>query len=124
MIRMKPNFWVYRAGKSRLKVSQFSLFFGQAIYFHRVYLTAQRYGPVHLAHESHSTNGEKWYVVSSEPTDVSTFSEYGVRFDISENFLFEKSNGFQLESSVIRCADTLSRLCNVYAMTTLFLVSQ
>ena len=65
-----------------------------------------------------------WYVVSSEPTDVSTFSEYGPRFDIKENFLDEKSNGFQLESSVIRCADAPSRLCNVDAITTLFLVSQ
>jgi hypothetical protein len=75
-----------------------------------------------LAH--HSTNGEHWSVVSDEPKDGKTFIEVGIRFDIEENFLDDKSNGFQLESSVIRCADALSRLCFVLAITTLFLVSQ
>jgi hypothetical protein len=41
-----------------------------------------------------------------------------------ENFLDDKSNGFQLESSLIRSADALSRLCFVLAITTLYLVSQ
>src|SRR5213076_1291497 len=65
-----------------------------------------------------------WYVLSDEPTDVSTLEEYGLRFDIEENFLDDKSNGFQLESSLIRSAQALTRLCFVLAMTTLYLVSQ
>ena len=36
----------------------------------------------------------------------------------------DKSNGFQLESSLIRTANALERLCVVLAMTTLYLVSQ
>ena len=36
----------------------------------------------------------------------------------------DKSNGFQLESSLIRSAQALTRLCFVLAMTTLYLVSQ
>jgi hypothetical protein len=47
-----------------------------------------------------------------------------VRFDIEENFLDDKSNGFQLESSLIRSAQALTRLCFVLAMTTLYLVAQ
>jgi hypothetical protein len=47
-----------------------------------------------------------------------------LRFDIEENFLDDKSNGFQLESSLIRLAPALTRLCLVLAMTTLYLVSQ
>ena len=43
---------------------------------------------------------------------------------IEENFLDDKSNGFQLESSMIRSADALSRLCFVLAVTTLLLVAQ
>ena len=43
---------------------------------------------------------------------------------IEENFLDDKSNGFQLESSLIRSAPALTRLCLVLAMTTLYLVAQ
>ncbi len=86
-------------------------------------VTDDKYGPVCLA-LAHCANGEHWYVVSDEPTDVGTFQEYGLRFDIEENFLDDKSNGFQLESSLIRSADALSRLCFVLAITTLYLVSQ
>lgn len=49
--------------------------------------------------------------------------EYGLRFDIEENFLDDKSNGFQLEDSWIRSAKALDHLCLVLAMTTLYLVS-
>jgi hypothetical protein len=60
---------------------------------------------------------------SDEPTEMETLQEYGLRFDIEENFLDDKSNGFQLESSLIRSAKALERLCFVLAMTTLYLVS-
>ena len=65
-----------------------------------------------------------WYVLSDAPTASKTFEEYGLRFDIEENFLDDKSNGFQLESSRIRSAQALTRLCLVLAMATLYLVSQ
>jgi len=63
-------------------------------------------------------------VVSDEPTELKTFEEYGLRFDIEENFLDDKSNGFQLESSLIRSAKALERLCCILAITTLYLVAQ
>lgn len=62
--------------------------------------------------------------MSDEPTDLQTFAEYGLCFDIEENFLDDKSTGFQLESSLIRSATALARLCLVLALTTLYLVSQ
>jgi hypothetical protein len=62
--------------------------------------------------------------VSDEPTSVHTFEEYGQRFTIEENFLDDKSNGFQLESSLVRAADALTRLCLVLAVATLYLVAQ
>jgi hypothetical protein len=55
---------------------------------------------------------------------MQTFEAYRLRFDIEENFLDDKSNGFQLESSFIRSAKALERLCLVLALTTLYLVSQ
>jgi hypothetical protein len=46
------------------------------------------------------------------------------RFEIEENFLDDKSNGFQLESSLVREAEALTRLCFVVAVATLYLVAQ
>lgn len=55
---------------------------------------------------------------------MKTFDEYGLRFDIEENFLDDKSNGFQLEASLLRSPQVLTRLCLVLAVATLFLVCQ
>jgi len=123
-IRLKGNFLIFRRGRRRCKAKQFTPARGQANYFHNVYITAEQYGPVHLAIARHPYSQEFWYVVSSQPTSMTTFEEYGLRFDIEENFLDDKSNGFQLESSLIRSAEALSRLCFLLAMTTLYLVSQ
>jgi hypothetical protein len=49
--------------------------------------------------------------------------EYDLRFEIEVNFLDDKSDGFQLEDSLIRSAEALERLCFVLAITTLYLVS-
>src|SRR5437660_12863534 len=71
----------------------------------------------------HLGSEEYWYVISDEAAELKTFEEYGLRFDIEENFLDDKSNGFQLEDSLIRSAAALERLCLVLAITTLYLVS-
>ncbi len=123
-IRIKANFWLHRPGHHPCKVEHFPLPPGRALFLHHVWITAEHYGPVSLALARHSTNGEVWYVLSDEPTSVHTFVEYGWRFDIEENFLDDKSNGFQLQSSLIRNAEALSRLCFVLAFTTLYLAAQ
>lgn len=122
-IRIKSCFIVYRRGR-RLKLSHHDLKPGQAHFWHQVWITAKRYGPVHLALAHLAETGERWLVVSDEPTDLTTWDEYGLRFDIEENFLDDKSNGFHLESSWVRSADALTRLCFVLATTTLYLVAQ
>ena len=108
-IRIKGSFWVYRPGHQRRKVKNIPLACGQARFWHHVSITAQRFGPVHLALARPRSGTECWFVISDEPTDLETFDEYGLRFDIEENFLDDKSNGFQLESSLLRSADVLSR---------------
>jgi len=45
---------------------------------------------------------QPWRIVSDQPTDAETLSEYGRRFTIEEGFLDEQSNGFQGESSKLR----------------------
>jgi hypothetical protein len=123
-IRIKGSFWIYRHGKCHCKVNRIPLAPGQALFWHHVSITKQGYGPVHLALGRPIDSKQYWFVVSDEPTESKTFAEYGRRFDIEENFLDDKSNGFQLESSLIRSAKALERLCCVLAITTLYLVSQ
>lgn len=122
-IRIKGNFQVYYQGAFH-KLKEVKLAQGQARFWHQVWITQQYFGPVHLALARPNGLRECWYVISDEPTDMETFTEYGVRFDIEENFLDDKSNGFQLESSLIRSAEALSRLCLVLAVATLYLVAQ
>jgi Transposase DDE domain len=123
-IRIKSSFWLYRRGRRRCKVERLSVARGHACFWQQVCLTEKHYGPVHLAVARPQAGNDIWYVLSDEPTEVTTLEEYGLRFDIEENFLDDTSNGFQLESSLIRSAPALTRLCLVLALTTCYLVSQ
>jgi hypothetical protein len=122
-LRIKSNFWIYRPGHGGGQVRDIAVACGQARFWHGVRLTLKGFGPLHLAVARPVGSDEYWQVISDEPTTVETLEEYGLRFDIEENFLDDKSNGFQLESSLIRSAEALERLCLVLAMTTLYLVS-
>jgi Transposase DDE domain len=123
-IRIKAPFTVIRPGQPDCKVEDFALAPGRALFLHNVAITTEQFGPVSLALARHSRTGEYWSIVSDEPTSVHTFVEYGYRFDIEENFLDDKSNGFQLARSLVRDADALTRLCFVLAVATLYLVAQ
>jgi len=124
-IRAKRSLWVHRAGKRRCKIGRLIPPRGQVRFWHDVRITEERFGPVHLAlAHVHTDNGyQQWVIISDEPTGFETFDEYGLRFDIEENFLDDKSAGFQLESSEIRDAAALSRLCLILAVATFYLVS-
>ena len=123
-IRIKVSFWVFRPGQRPRKVNNIRLSAGHPIFWHNVQITQERFDNVHLALGRPVGSKERWAVVSDEPTDLETFQEYGLRFDIEENFLDDKSNGFQLEASLIRSTKALDRLCLVLATATLYLVSQ
>jgi hypothetical protein len=66
---------------------------------------------------------DPWYVASSEPANAKTLDEHGLRFDIEETFLDEKSGGFQLQTSELSTPDALERLLLVAAIATLHLTS-
>jgi len=124
-IRLKRSLRVYRVSKPAMKVGRLMPAKGHALFLHKVWLTDRYFGPVYLAlaHVQTRNGYEEWMIVSDEPTDLRTFDEYGFRFDLEENFLDDKSAGFQIESSEIRNAAMLSRLGLILATTTLYLVS-
>lgn len=124
-IRIKSTFLVERRGRQPVAVEQLlPKRLGQAVFFHAVHLTAERLGPVHLALARPDNDDDPWLMVSSELTGLQTFAEYGLRFDIEEEFLDDKSNGFQLEASKLRCAHKIERLFFGIAVATLYLVVQ
>jgi len=119
-IRIKSSFYVY-LGRHGHALSSYRLHPGTALFLNYVHVTHERFGFVHVAIGHHRESEERWIVVSDQPTSTETFGEYGLRFSIEEGFLDDKSNGFQLESSRIRSAKMLSRLCLVLAIATLYL---
>ncbi len=123
-IRIKGNFLFYQGNRPAGLVGEQVPKAGDCRFFMNVSITGDRFGPVHLALGHHAESGEHWYIVSDEPTTVRTFEEYGLRFDIEEPFLDEKSNGFDLEHSSIRNAPALTRLSLVLACAIVFLVGQ
>ncbi|MFN9647835.1 MAG: transposase, partial [Pseudanabaena sp.] len=126
-IRIKGNFWIHHPKNRWQTVNQLHLRLGEAKLLHNVLVhktESKRLTNVHIAAAWESHSREYWYILSTEPTTIQTFWEYGLRFDIEENFLDDKSNGFDLESSRLRSAPAISRLCFVVAMTTLFLTAQ
>jgi hypothetical protein len=124
-IRLRQSVYVHRATKGKQKVKALMPPPGQARFFSYVWLTDQRYGPLHLALAYVQTKEgfEQWAILSDEPVGLDTFDEYGLRFDLEEGFLDFKSAGFQLESSQLEDSDSLSRLLLIIATATLYLVS-
>jgi hypothetical protein len=97
---------------------------GEAHFYHGIRLLGQALGPLHLAvAQLDEPHQDPWYVVSDEPTDLTTFDEYGLRFDLEENFLDDKSNGFQVEASRLEEPEALERLFLVLAVATLHFTS-
>jgi len=123
-IRLKKSIRVHRVSKPSLSVGRLIPEKGKALFLHKVWITDRQFGPVHLAlaHVQTRSGYEEWAILSDDPTDLHTFDEYGLRFDLEENFLDDKSAGFQLESGEIRDADALARLGLILATTTLYLV--
>jgi Transposase DDE domain len=124
-LRIKSNFLVQRSGHGSALVEQLlPQQKGKAVFLHYVSLTGKCYGPVHLALARPQDEEDPWLIVSDELTGLQTFEEYGLRFAIEENFLDDKSNGFQLEDSKLRSASAIERLFFGIATATLYLVAQ
>lgn len=124
-IRVKSNSWIERPGKGWKQLNQYHLGLGEVVLLAGVTLTkTHALSRLHLALARDPLSRQLWMVGSFEPTTLQTFQEYGERFQIEEELLDEKFNGFQLERSEIRSAPALSRLCFVMAVATLLLTVQ
>ena len=96
---------------------------GEVRYYEGVFLGAARV-PVSLAVGWEKGAREPWIVVSDGPAGPGTLRDHGLRFSIEEGFLDRTSGGFRWESSRLRDARALQRLCLAMAVATLVLVCQ
>ena len=123
-IRIKRSFQFLLQGQWK-KVSSIHLKPGVAYFTPAVSIGKTKPFPnVYLAFAQDRPSGENWVIVSDEPTNLQTFAQYRLRFQVEESFLDLKSNGLNLEASRLRNKLALSQLCGVVALTMLFLVLQ
>jgi hypothetical protein len=124
-IRVKSNAWIYRPRQGWKQLKQYHLAAGESILLHGITLTQSRPLPdLNIALGRDPISGQLWLVATDEPACLQTFQQYSERFQIEEEILDEKSNGFQLQRSEIRDVPALSRLCMVMAITSLLLSVQ
>jgi hypothetical protein len=123
-LRLTSNALVHLPKQKPCQVKELSPPVGHAYFFHHVAILGTEIGPLYLALACPEEQpDDPWYIVSDEPTDVKTFDEYGLRFDIEETFLDEKSGGFQLESSELATTDAIERLVLILAIATIYFTS-
>ena len=139
-IRIKSNTWIWRGNWCQPKNFHFHL--GEAICLHNVQIhKSEFYGKVHVILGRNSVNGELWAMrtrmrssrrltticanaLRDEKTTLQTFAEYGLRFDIEENFLDDQSAGWNVQRSMIGDVCALSRLWFILAVATLYVSAQ
>jgi hypothetical protein len=123
-LRLKSNTLVHLPGQPVSAVKDLCPPAGESRFIQQVALLGTAVGPVHLALAALVDQpDDPWFVVSDEPTDGETLGEYGLRFDIEEAFLDEKSGGYQLHTSQLATPDALERLLLILAIATLHLTS-
>ncbi|MDD5037507.1 MAG: hypothetical protein PHE55_22495 [Methylococcaceae bacterium] len=122
-IRYKSGIGLYRWDGGKFIPLPWHVDPGRVVCYHGVYVTAG-HEKVHLAVGRQMGAEEPWIILSDEPTSPETLYEYGLRFNIEEGFLDQKSNGFRWESSKLRDRHALQRLYFVMVVTTLALICQ
>jgi hypothetical protein len=119
-LRCKRDVGLYLNGGRRLTLR---LSAGELCFYAGVFLGAARL-PVELAVGWEKGAKEPWILVTDEAAGPETLRDYGLRFAVEEGFLDHKSGGFQWETSKLREAEALQRLCLVMAAASLVLICQ
>jgi hypothetical protein len=123
-LRLRGNTLVHLEAGTASPVNDLCPPAGEKRFFHEVSILGAAVGPVHLALACLLDQpDDPWFVASDEPTDAKTLDEYGLRFDIEEAFLDEKSGGYQIHTSELATPDALERLILILAIVPLHLTS-
>lgn len=119
-LRLKASHWIGFGARGSRKLSSLKPPRGRACFFQNVSFGRKQYESISVA-LGHPSSGEIWIIATDETAELSTFQEYGLRFEVEECFLDEKSNGFQLENSRFRSTEAIEKLLLVLAVANLYL---
>ena len=124
-IRIKSDFWICRPGKGWCQVKDFHSV-GDKPGYSKMFSSIKQTHMVRsislwLVRELGSNSGT--LSVMNRPL-FRRFVNMAYASTLRKVFVLDKSNGFELESSEIRNAPALSRLCLVLALATLYLTAQ
>lgn len=123
-IRMSGSTLVQVRHHATRAVEQLRPAVGQAHFYHNVAIFGTSLGPLHLVvAQPADVPDDPWYIASDELTSQQTLEEYGLRFDIEESFLDDKSGGFQVQTSELQTPEALERLFLILAIATLHFTS-
>jgi hypothetical protein len=123
-LRMTADTLIQRPQLPTKAVDQLRPPIGQAHFYQDVRLFGTAIGPVSLALATPTDQpNDPWYLVSDEPTNVQTLDEFALRFDSEENFFFDKSGGFQVQTTELQTPEALERLFLILAVATLHCTS-
>jgi len=123
-IRMLGSTLVQQPQHAVRTVEQLRPALGYAHFYHNVTIFGTAIGPTQLVvAQSADAPDDPWYIASDELTSQQTLTEYGLRFDIEETFLDDKSGGFQVQTSELQTPEALERLFLVLAIASLHFTS-
>lgn len=119
-LRAKSNTQVHLCDGRVVSMAEICPPKGHAHFYWDVQVLGEGIDSVHIALANpKSAKEEPWYILSDEKTSVAALDEYALRFDIEEEFLDNKSNGFQVESSKLDNLQAIDRLFLIIAVATL-----
>jgi hypothetical protein len=122
-LRLAENEYVW-VDQQRICLEQWPLQPYQPCFLQGVELTDQRYGPVNVAMAwDGQTDHDPWRIVTDQPAEGQTLTEYALRMGVDLGFLDDKSAGFQLEDSELLLPTRFDRLLLIMAWCSLYLVS-
>ncbi|MDP2991528.1 MAG: hypothetical protein Q8O57_13290 [Kiritimatiellota bacterium] len=118
-VRLKGNTRVRLPDGRRTTVAALCPPPGHAHFYHGVAVCGLSYGPLHLALANPTTGEEPWYILTPDPSTRAALDDYALRFDIEEEFLDDKSGGFDAEHSELADGPAWERLFLIVAVATL-----
>ena len=123
-LRQKSNLLIWMKSSSKwIKLNEIKIKPGQSIWLENHYLTNTDFHLVSILIYWKKGETEPWYLATNLPDQKMTKAAYNRRMWIEEMFGDMKDNGFDLERTMLRHADRLSRLTLAVVLLYIWLVS-
>lgn len=123
-LRLAENETIFADSDMPQRLDAWSLTPHSPRFLQNVRLTAKRYGPVNIALAWDGDPAhDPWRIVTDQPAQLQTLTDYALRMGIDLGFLDDKSAGFQVQNTELTSSRRLDHLLLITALGNLYLVS-